>query len=99
MVLGGRSYPLAGVQAPGRTSVAAAELARVDAALLGLFHGVQIRCTPLDASNFVCKTFEGRDIAEQYLLSGGAVLADGALSYYADAQRTAQEQQRGLWFK
>lgn len=94
VVIAGSARPLSGVQLPAR---GLSGLARVGAALGGMLKGMQARCTPRDTISFQCKTVDGRDIAELYLLNGGAVIADGALPYYADAQRTAREKQRGSW--
>ncbi len=94
VVIAGSAHPLSGVQMPDR---GLSGLARVEAALGGMLKGVQARCTPRDTVSFQCKTADGRDIAELYLLNGGAIIGDGALPYYADAQRTAQEKQKGSW--
>lgn len=94
VVIAGTAHPLSGVQLPDR---GLSGVARVGAALGGMLKGVQARCTPRDTVSFQCKTAEGRDIAEMYLLNGGAVTGDGALPYYIEAQRTAREKQRGAW--
>lgn len=94
VVIAGIAHPLSGVQMPDR---GLSGLARVGAALGGMLKGVQARCTPRDTVSFQCKTAEGRDIAELYLLNGGAIIGDGPLPYYADAQRTAREKQKGAW--
>ena len=94
VVIAGSAHPLSGVQLPDRGQ---SGLARVEAALGGMLKGVQARCTPRDTVSFQCKTADGRDIAELYLLNGGAVIGEGALPYYADAQRTAREKQKGSW--
>ena len=100
VVIAGNAHPLSGVQLPDRGQLSDRGLsgvARVGAALGGMLKGVQARCTPRDTISFQCKTAEGRDIAEMYLLNGGAVTGDGALPYYAEAQRAAREKQRGAW--
>ena len=94
VVIAGNAHPLSGVQMPDR---GLSGLARVGAALGGMLKGVQARCTPRDTISFQCKTADGRDIAELYLLNGGAITGEGALPYYADAQRTAREKQKGFW--
>ena len=96
VVVATNAYPLSGVQMPDR-SFSAAGLARVTARLDEMMKGVQVRCVPRDAASFQCKTLEGRDVAELYVLNGAAVVSNGAPAYYADAQRTAREKQRGLW--
>ena len=93
VVVGGNAYPLAGVQAPPGF----AALAPLNAALLDTVRGAQLRCVPRDPASFVCVTPEGRDVAQLYLLNGAAVVTDGAPSSYADAQRAAREQRRGMW--
>ncbi len=94
VIIGGNAYPLAGVQAP---PTGGADLDSMDAALLDQLRGSQLRCVPRDPASFVCTTPEGRDVAQIYLLNGGAVLADGAPPSYAEAQRSAREQRRGVW--
>lgn len=96
VVLGGRACPLAGVRLPERDT-SAAGLARAAARVNAVLRGVQARCTPRDAASFQCKTAEGRDIAEMLLLNGAAVTAEGALPYYADAQRSARDKLKGAW--
>ena len=96
VMIAGGAYPLAGVQLPDR-GFSGLGLARVTARLDEVLRGVQVRCVPRDTASFLCKTAEGRDVAELYLLNGGAVVGNGALAYYGDAQRTAREKQRGLW--
>lgn len=96
VVLGGRACSLAGVRLPERDT-SAAGLARAAAGVNAVLRGVQARCTPRDAASFQCKTAEGRDIAEMLLLNGAAVTAEGALPYYADAQRSARDKLKGAW--
>ncbi len=96
IVIAGNLYPLFGVQVPER-GFSAVGLGRVAANLSGLLKGVQVRCVPQETTSFQCKTLEGRDIAELYLLNGGAATGEGALPYYFDAQRSAREKQKGLW--
>ncbi len=96
VVVASNAYPLSGVQMPDR-GFSGAGLARVTARLDEMMKGVQVRCVPRDAASFQCKTQEGRDVAELYVLNGAAVVGNGAPAYYADAQRTAREKQRGLW--
>ncbi len=96
VVVAANAYPLSGVQMPDR-GFSATGLARVTARLDEMMKGVQVRCVPRDAASFQCKTLEGRDVAELYVLNGAAVVGNGAPAYYADAQRTAREKQRGLW--
>jgi len=96
VVIAGSSLPLSGVQNPER-GFSGPGLARVWSALGGMLRGMPARCVPRDTASFQCKTSDGRDLAELYLLNGGAVVGGGALPYYADAQRTAREKQKGLW--
>ena len=96
VVLGGRACPLAGVRVPERDT-SAAGLARAAAGVNAVLRRVQARCTPRTAASFQCKTAEGRDIAEMLLLNGAAVTAEGALPYYADAQRSARDKLKGAW--
>ena len=96
VVIAGNGFPLSGVQNPER-GFSGPGLARVWAALSGMLRGMATRCVPRDTASFQCKTSDGRDLAELYLLNGGAVVGSGALPYYAEAQRTAREKQKGLW--
>ncbi len=92
--IAGGSYPLAGVQPSPRGGP---ELARMSAVLLGSFRCVPARCVPHDVGSFVCRTADGSDVAERYLFNGCAVATDTAPAHYADLQRTARDQQRGVW--
>ncbi len=96
VVIGGRASPLAGVRLPERDT-SAAGLARASAGVNAVLRGAQARCVPRDAASFQCKTAEGRDVAEMLLLNGAAVTAEGALPYYADAQRSARDKRKGAW--
>jgi hypothetical protein len=96
VVVAGRACPLAGVRVPERGS-SAAGLARAAGGVSAALRGTAARCTPRDTASFQCKTSEGRDIAEMLLLNGAAVTAEGALPYYADAQRSARDRQKGVW--
>lgn len=95
VVIAGNSLPLSGIQNPERGP--GPGLARTSLALGGMLRGMPARCVPRDTASFQCKTSDGRDVAELYLLNGGAVVGSGALPYYAEAQRTAREKQKGLW--
>ena len=94
VIIAGNAYPLAGVEPPTAGSPG---LTAMDSALSDSLRGVLLRCTPHDPAAFVCTTPDGRDVAQLYLLNGGAVVTDGALAPYADAQRDARQQRRGLW--
>lgn len=97
VVIAGNSLPLSGIQNPERGPGPGPGLARTSLALGGMLRGMTARCVPRDTASFQCKTSDGRDVAELYLLNGGAVVGSGALPYYAEAQRTAREKQKGLW--
>ena len=94
VIMAGNAYPLAGVEPPQAGSPG---LTAIDLALSNSLRGEPLRCTPRDPANFVCTTPEGRDVAQLYLLNGGAVVTDGASAPYADAQRDARQQRRGVW--
>ena len=94
VIINGAAYRLAGVQPPTGNSPG---LATMDAALLDTIRGLTLRCVPHDTASFGCLTPEGRDVAQLYLLNGAAVVTDGTPPRYAEAQRTAREQRRGIW--
>lgn len=96
VIIAGKAYPLAGVQLPER-GFSAAGLGRVTAALADQVKGVEVRCTPQRTASFRCRAAAGWDVAELYLLNGGAVASDGAPSYYAESQKVAHDKQKGLW--
>ena len=95
VVVGGTAAALAGIRPPDGPPGPGA--ARVLQALGSMVKGQPARCVPHDTATYVCKTADARDVAELYLMNGGAVVAAGALPYYFDAQRIAQERQKGLW--
>ena len=97
VLIGGRSFPLAGVQAPGQGVAATNAILQVNSSLLTALHGSDVRCVPHDVAAFQCRTASGQDIAELYVQYGAASVSDGALAGYAEAQRVAREQQRGMW--
>lgn len=96
LVVAGTPVALAGIR-PADRSPSGRGAARVLGMLGEVVRGQDVRCVPHDTATFVCKTADARDVAELYLMNGGAVVAAGALPYYFDAQRIAQERQKGVW--
>ena len=95
-VIAGIAYPLFGVKIPDR-GLSVAGLARVREALDRVLGGKPVQCVPHSTTSFDCKTPEGNDLAEYYLLNGAALAAEGAPPYYFSSQQSARDKRKGIW--